>query len=54
MPAAFRSLHFARRPKYPNRDVVEEITEIDLGRNAPTETGIFSPEDLHNLLDHCP
>lgn len=47
-------LHFARRPKYPNRDVVEEITEIDLGRNAPTETEIFSPEDLHNLLDHCP
>jgi integrase len=47
-------LHFARRPKYPNRDVVEEITEIDLGRNAPTETGIFSPEDLRKLLDHCP
>jgi len=47
-------LHFARRQKYLNRDLVEEITEIDLGRNAPTETGIFSPEDLRKLLDHCP
>ena len=47
-------LHFARRQKYLNREQVEEITEIDLGRNAPTETGIFSPEDLRNLLDHCP
>ena len=47
-------LHFARRHKYLNRDVVEEITEIDLGRNAPTETGIFSPGDLRKLLDHCP
>jgi integrase len=47
-------LHFARRQKYLNRELVEEITEIDLGRNAPTETGIFSPEDLRKLLDHCP
>ena len=47
-------LHFARRQKDLNRDLVEEITEIDLGRNAPTETGIFSPEDLRKLLDHCP
>ena len=47
-------LHFGRRQKYVDRDLVEEISEIDLGRSAPTETGIFSPEDLRNLLDHCP
>ena len=47
-------LHFARRQKYLSRDIVEEIAEIDLGRNETTQTAIFTPDEMRRLLNHCP
>ena len=47
-------LHFARRQKYLSRDIVEEIAEIDLGRNETTQTAIFTPDEIRRLLNHCP
>ncbi len=46
--------HFARREKLVSRELAEEIAEIDLGRSEPTETGIFTPQQMAALLAHCP
>jgi integrase len=46
--------HFARRQKYVSRELVDEIAEIDVGRAAPTKTGIFTPDELSAMLHACP
>jgi len=46
--------HFARREKHVTRDLAEEIAEIEVGRSAPAETGIFTPPQMAALLANCP
>jgi integrase len=45
---------FARRQRYVDRELSDEILEIDVGRPAPTKTGIFTPDEMERLLRNCP
>ena len=45
---------FARRQKYIDRELAEEIAEIDVGRPAPTKTGIFTPDQMERMMRNCP
>jgi integrase len=45
---------FARKQRYVDRDLAEEISEIDVGRPAPSKTGIFTPDQMERLLRNCP
>jgi integrase len=45
---------FARRQRYVDRELADEIAEIDMGRPAPTKTGIFTPDQMERLLRNCP
>jgi integrase len=42
--------HFARKRRYVPRDLVDEISEIDLPKPSHVEIGVFTPAQLRDML----